>query len=250
MLVMATLAITLTAALKLLWLYAGAEYFKWRHDGAGGWLKNRCRHEVLKGDEGYFKGNMSGAADIVAFAKAKFEKPEHKPLPKNPTAGQVRTFENRVRRNHFVHVTAADLAAEDVQQAEKAVEGTQKIHGFLVEKGKAGQARYKHIVCPCSACRHGDEESCEYEDLKEPWKSVTIASKRVTEKRVTRHGSTSQVTDFLLEEESVVEPEMPAGCIDHEPRLALLESMLSKRMNVAFRKYAEDVEPFYLAQLE
>ena len=121
-------ALAWLTSVVLIWRWAGAGFFKWRHDGAGGWFKNECRKEVLKGVHGFFLGVINGAEDMVAFGNRTFAQPAPPPLPKQPSPQQLASHRNRVRRNFFVHVTSEMLAAEDVQEAARTVPDTMEIH--------------------------------------------------------------------------------------------------------------------------
>jgi hypothetical protein len=66
----------------IVWFWAGAGCFKWRHDGAGGWFKNVIRQELLRNNtkKSKLKGMINGVKEIVEFGNNELAVPEHKPL--------------------------------------------------------------------------------------------------------------------------------------------------------------------------
>ena len=153
---------------EIIWLWAGAGFFKWRHDGAGGWFKMECRKEVLKLDNGFFKGVIGGAKDMVVFGNKKFKNPVSK-FNKIQTLSpeQLVTYNNRVQQNHFELVTSSALQAEDVEKGTVTVTGTRNIHFQHVHGPNSGKAMFMNLMCPCVHHRHFGEKGgqCEYPHL-------------------------------------------------------------------------------------
>ena len=88
------------------------------------------------------------AKDMVDSGNSNLSKPKVRPLPKKPSTEQLESHRNRVRTNHFVLVTKSLCEAEDVQEADAAVEGTRGIHALSVDPKKPGHVKFKGPLCP------------------------------------------------------------------------------------------------------
>lgn len=135
----------------------------------------------MKREDGWFNGNITHAREMVEFGNAKLSTPPVPDPPKNMTAEREAQYTHqlhqRVRRNHFVLVTADMIANENTVRAAEAVGGTQKIHAM--KPVAEGVGKFKDLMCPCAGCRCGDE--CEYDDMQEEWREERIPAETVAE---------------------------------------------------------------------
>ena len=165
-------------------------------------------------------------------------KPKARPLPKNSSAEHLETHRSRVRTNHFVLVTKSLCKAEDVQEADAAVEGTRSIRALSVDPKKPGHVQFKDLLCPCTVCRHESSEGeCEFADMTEPWRHAQIAATEVASRRAAHshaQQATEQDADDAASESSDEDCSLPA---------------LKGGMNVAVLKHADDDCKYYIAAL-
>jgi hypothetical protein len=231
--------------ISLLWIWAGAGFFKWRHDTAGGWFKNLARKEVLKGSGGFFNGAIKGASALVDFGKTYLTTPTAT-VPGASAPDHVhQRYKHRVWENHFELVIAADLDAVDYIAADErdAVAGTLQVHAQFAD-GREGVCQFKNVLCRCTRCKESEDHECEqpgYADLEWRIKEIRPAPASIGPRRSAR-GEASSAAGGTSDQLNAPDEMEPSSWRE-------LAVDLEGKENVAIAYYYSDDLDYYLVQL-
>jgi hypothetical protein len=210
---------TMNKKISTLWLWAGAGFFKWRHDTAGGWLKREASKDVLKGERGFFRGSISGAEKLVEFGNLKLAKPTHTVPKAKASEATCTSYELRVRENHFLDISAEDIKIEDAPRADEksAVTHTQQLHGcWAVSEGRV---KVCDRPCSCAVCRaDGDAFMCENKEHKAEWRDVLIRPEAPRGACQTRQATTNDGPE-------IAETPDDDGLAEKRPSIEILREM-------------------------
>ena len=109
-----------------------------------------------------FNGAIKGASVLVDFGKTKLVTPTAMAPGASAPDHNHQRHKNRIRKDHFELVIAADLDAEDVIAADErdTVPGTLRIHAQLAD-GRDGMCQFKNLICRCTRCKDSDDQEWE-----------------------------------------------------------------------------------------